>query len=409
MRILCALLLAAGSVSATTLPELERIALQRHPAIAQATAHVRAARGDHRQAGHYPNPSVGITADEVAPGPVIRGGEWGGFLEQRIVTAGKLGNARAIEEQSIAMAEANASEAKLAVLTSIRALFYQALAEQRLVAIRTDLARLTSEAVAITEELENIGQANATDLLAIQIEAERAAVSQVQAELSLAQTRRQLAAACALDLLPHGPLEGDFDGLPDLESADELERVLAGSPEFAHRQSAVEQAGLLIRQAKKQRMPDILAHGGLRYNRELFDVGNQPVGLEGFFDVGVELPLFNRRQGALEAATARLDAAELDQQVLRLDLRQRLAIAWREFVVARAAADANRARMLPKAQSAYELQRRNFDQMAAAYPQVLIARRTLFELREQYTEDTLRAWRAAQNIRGLLVRASIAD
>lgn len=407
MRWLIALLGAGLPCFAATLPELEQIALVRHPAMAQASARVRMAEGERQQVGHYPNPSAGLTADEVAPGPVIRGGEWGGFVEQRIVTAGKLSIARAVEDQTVVMAEATADETRLAVLTAVRALFYRALAEQRLVAIRTDLAQLTAEAVGITRELENIGQANATDVFAIEIEAEQAAVHQRQTELSLEQTRRQLALACGLDALPVGGLEGTFDALPEIEGGAEEQRVLAESPEAAGRRSAVEQAGLTIRQAKKARVPDILAHGGLRYNRELFDVDNQPVGLEGFLDVGVELPLFNRRKGAIAAATARREAAELEQDRLALELRHRLAGALRDFGVARASADGLRGRMIPKAERAYELQRSNFAQMASAYPQVLIARRTLFELRERYTEDTLRAWLAAQRIRGLLVE--IAD
>src|SRR5215831_14956228 len=68
----------------------EQLALQNNPTLAQATAAVRAASGKTLQAGLYPNPIIGVTGDENTPGPVIRGGEFGGFVEQRIVTAGKL-------------------------------------------------------------------------------------------------------------------------------------------------------------------------------------------------------------------------------------------------------------------------------------------------------------------------------
>ena len=62
------------------------MALANHPALAEASAHVRAAEGRHLQAGLYPNPVVGATGDENSPGEVIRGGEFGGFVEQRLVT-----------------------------------------------------------------------------------------------------------------------------------------------------------------------------------------------------------------------------------------------------------------------------------------------------------------------------------
>jgi len=40
--------------------------------------------------------------------------------------------------------------------------------------------------------------------------------------------------------------------------------------------------------------------------------------------------------------------------------------------------------------------------MAAAYPQVLIAQRTLFQLNARYLSSLERAWRAAFRIEGLL-------
>ncbi len=40
--------------------------------------------------------------------------------------------------------------------------------------------------------------------------------------------------------------------------------------------------------------------------------------------------------------------------------------------------------MIPRAQQAYDLYLNNFRQMAAAYPQVLIAQRNLFQLQQDY-------------------------
>ena len=40
--------------------------------------------------------------------------------------------------------------------------------------------------------------------------------------------------------------------------------------------------------------------------------------------------------------------------------------------------------ILPKAQKAYDLYRKKYQQMQAAYPQVLIAQRTLFHLQIAY-------------------------
>src|SRR5277367_1898260 len=80
--------------STLRLEDLERMALAASPAIAQSAAETHAAAGLARQAGAYPNPVIGASGDHVAGGPVLRGGELGGFVEQRIVTGGKLGLSR---------------------------------------------------------------------------------------------------------------------------------------------------------------------------------------------------------------------------------------------------------------------------------------------------------------------------
>src|SRR5262245_37190924 len=67
-----------------TLEELEQMALQYNPTLGQAARQVEAAQGRAQQAGLWPNPTIGYTGDEISRGPVIRGGEHGFFVEQRI-------------------------------------------------------------------------------------------------------------------------------------------------------------------------------------------------------------------------------------------------------------------------------------------------------------------------------------
>jgi len=56
--------------------------------------------------------------------------------------------------------------------------------------------------------------------------------------------------------------------------------------------------------------------------------------------------------------------------------------------------------MLPRAQKAYELYQDNYRNMAAAYPQVLIAQRTLFQLQVDYIHALEAAWLDALQIQG---------
>ena len=59
-----------------TLEELEQMAQQNNPTLAQAAAEVRAAEGRKKQSGLYPNPTVGYIGEEVRGGS-FRGGSCG--------------------------------------------------------------------------------------------------------------------------------------------------------------------------------------------------------------------------------------------------------------------------------------------------------------------------------------------
>ena len=154
-----------------TLAELERIALENNPTLAQASAEIDAAKGRAKQAGLLPNPTVGYSGDEVSRGPVIRGGEHGIFAEQTIPLGGKLGLSRRVFEREATQAEALRDVQRQRILNDVRSLYYSALAAERRVEVRQSLVNLSAEAVGVSRQLYNTGAADQTDVLASEIEA----------------------------------------------------------------------------------------------------------------------------------------------------------------------------------------------------------------------------------------------
>jgi len=202
-----------------TLADLERMALAASPSLQQSGADVRAAAGRAKQAGLYPNPVIGASGDQIGGGPIVRGGEIGGFVEQRVVTAGKLGLARKAGEQTRLAAEHTQETERLRVLTAIRNLYYQALGEQRLMAVRRDMAELAARTVKTWRERANLGQADQPDVLAADVEAQRAQLAVTMARNALDRTWREIAAMVDRQGLRPSALEGDFDALPQLDAA----------------------------------------------------------------------------------------------------------------------------------------------------------------------------------------------
>jgi cobalt-zinc-cadmium efflux system outer membrane protein len=410
MLFLATLLIAGGLLrgqqTRLTLADLERMALAASPSLQQSAADVRAAAGRARQAGLYPNPVMGMSGDHVAGGAVLRGGDLGGFVEQRVVTGGKLGLARKEAEQTRLGAEQMQEAERLRVLAEIRTLYYRALGEQRLLQVRDQISELAARTEKTWRELANLGQSDRPDVLAAGVEAQRASLGLVMARNAADRTWREIAALTGRPDLRPTPLEGDLEAIPKLDPNAALQRIYAESPELRAAEANFKRAQLLVDRERSARIPDLQLRGGVRYNKGVSGVGpdpEAPIGIEGFFDVGMEIPLFNRNQGAIEAARAEAERARLDASRLKLSLARRFAAVYREYQDSVEAAARYRESMIPAARQAYELYSANFAQMAAPYTQVLLTQRNLFQLEQEYVDVLVNAWRAAVEIDSLLV------
>jgi outer membrane protein, heavy metal efflux system len=87
---------------------------------------------------------------------------------------------------------------------------------------------------------------------------------------------------------------------------------------------------------------------------------------------------------------------------LELVLQSRAASQFANYLTTLRASEAYRAEILPRAEEAYRLYLSRYREMAAAYPQVLVAQRTLFEMSNEYLENLNQAWHAALQLQGLL-------
>jgi cobalt-zinc-cadmium efflux system outer membrane protein len=396
---------SAFAQSSLTLAELEKMALANHPAIAQAQASIDAARGRRRQAGLWPNPTVGYIGDEIARTPVFNNGEHGAFIEQRIVLGGKLRAASQVAAQEVAISEAAAGAERLRVLNTVRSLYYQALGEQKLVDVRRELAALARRAVATTSELANVGQADRPDQLAVEVEASRLELGLTTAQNALLRTFRQLAAATGNPRLEPARLDGNIEDMPRLEFEQSLARITGESPELVAAQAGVARGESAIREARAGAIPDITTRAGAHYNRERLEANQQPVGWQSSFEVGINLPLFNRNQGSITAARADADRSRRELERTRLTIRSRLAATFLDYQNALATAERFQKDILPKAQRAYELYLGGFRRMAAAYPQVIISQRNLYQLQEDYVTSLITVWQKAVSIEGMLLRS----
>ena len=388
-----------------TLSELEQMALSSHPALAQAAAEIRAAEGRKRQAGLYPNPTVGYQGEQIRGG-VQGGGEQGFFVAQDIVLGGKLGLNRQVAEQDRRLAELDAERQKQVVLNQVRDFYYRALASQEMVELRRKLSVIATDAVTTTQQLANVGQADQPDLLQAEVESDEAELAVVEAEQNQRRAWSELAAAVGRPAMPMEHLAGDLTKLPQGTSDQWLQTIMDQSPDLQMARIGQAKAESELARSKKEAIPDLQLRGGLQQNLETNETTGQPLGLQGFAEAGVKIPIFDRNQGNVSAARAELERSRLEVERVQLSLRQRAAAPIENYETSMAAVARYRDRMIPHAQQAYDLYRTRYHQMAAAYPQVLIAQRTLFQLQANYIMALETLWRNAVVLQGFLLTDS---
>ena len=367
-----------------TLEELQQMALQNNPTFAQSAANIQAAEGRKKQSGLYPNPTVGYQGEQIRGGS-FHGGEQGFFVQQEIVLGGKLGLNRKIFDQELNQAEREAEEQKVRVVTNVRMSYLQALAAQETLELRQNLSKLAAEAVETSHQLANVGQADAPDVLESEVEAQQAELAVTMAEQNQQRVWKALSAVVGNPRLPLMRLEGKLeDTLP--VNADELvEKIVNESPAVRIAELGVKRAEATLARAKREPIPDLQIRGGIQQNGELLsDSNGRSVGLQGFADVGVKIPIFNRNQGNIATAKADAERAKREVERVKLVMRERAATVVQNYTFSQSAVDRYKNQMIPRAQKAYEMYTKKYQDMATAYPQVLIAQRTLMHLEVSY-------------------------
>jgi outer membrane protein, heavy metal efflux system len=366
-----------------------------NPTLQQAAAMVRRSEAEAKQAALYPNPTVGYEGEQIRGGS-YGGGEQGGFVAQTIVLGGKLGLRRDIYQQQ-KQSDQIAAEAQLArVHNDVAQMFYDALSAQRLMQVRSRLVGVAKDAVETAHQLANVGQADSPDVLQAEVEAEQAGIDYTAAQRLFIEKFKSLAALAGTPSIETAPLDGVLDAPPQIDADRIVDTIAQQSPTVKQAQQQVAIAQARLKDARREMVPDLQLKAGEQANLEQLagDPGRK-TGAQSFASVGIELPLWNRNQGNVQAAQAELDQARQEITRTQLSLRQQAEVLAQNYLSAKSEAERYRTALLPRARRAYELYLDKYRSMAQAYPQVIVSQRTLFELEVRYIDSLDRIWQNA--------------
>jgi cobalt-zinc-cadmium efflux system outer membrane protein len=387
------------SPASLTLDDLEQIALQCNPTLAQAEMAVQAAEGRFVQAGLHPNPVIGYRAEDM--GADGKFGQHGAWVIQEIVTKGKLGLGQAVAGHEIEQARFGWEAQRRRVLNDVRAGYYKVLLAQKTVEVNQRLVKIGAEGVEMSEKLRQALEVGRAEVLQAKIEADRARLRLNESQNGHRAAWRRLVDVVGQPAMVPQTLAGKVDeDLPEFTWEDTLEQLLTHSPELARAHVGVQRARCELARQCAERVPNFEVGVGVKYD----DIARATVA---DVEVGIPLPLFNKNQGGIMQAEAGLVAAEREVHRVELNLRRRLAGAFEQYANARRDVLTYTENIIPNAKASLELVTEGFRLGEYDYLQLLTAQRTFFDVSLKSLQNLRELWVQSVEIEGLLLTGGL--
>lgn len=314
--------------------------------------------------------------------------EWG--IEQPLPIFGQVGMRTEAARLAAATEQASMRVEAQEVLTQAATRFAELLvAQDKLAAKQQAMAHLEQAAKIVLGQME-LGARSQYD--GARVELQRA---QVEAQLEQQEAQTQAARAALADLLARPGWTpravGSVKPVNTRQPEPTLEAMWQQSeptlPQLQAAHAKVVQSEQLIRQQAREALPTPTLGVARIRNRPDHDAYNM-VG------VSIELPLFDRKQGAIERAKLEHEQSLLEEDTAQQQARQRLQQAWTQRNLLRKTLQSFETRGLSKidplrqmAQDAYKLGK-------SSILEWLDAMESVSEHQQEYLDLTLRVWQA---------------
>lgn len=330
-RLTGAILLAALSLfgqQPLTVAEAVQSAVGSHPLLAAARSRIEVARGNLRQSGLRPNPTLILQSENIRTGstssPFVfpRDTDDFAYVQQRIETGGK--RARRMDAASLELRrmEAEAEVVRRQVAARVKAAYWAAAGAERVHLLLHETQLTFKQVVDYHEIRVKEGAMAEADLLRVRFEADRIALSATQAGLDAARARIALLR------------EMGRTAFPDIQFSDAIELkedrlILADADRAVDQRPEVSSARVHLDEARAGLN---LQHAQGKTNYELFGGYKRATGYNTLIaGLQWELPLWNRNQGNIESAASRIKEAEANLAATEAVVRAEVTAAQAEY------------------------------------------------------------------------------
>ena len=392
------LLATAQGVGAQTLTldSALQTAFANNPDLAAAQWEIDIAGGGRQQAGLIPNPVASWDAEDTRRDTrttTIK-------LSQTLELGGKRGARIDLATRAQDAAALTLEQRRNTLRVEVIDNYYGALrAQERLDLAQRSLA-LAERGLVVANGRVTAGKSSPVEATRAQVQLSEIRLELNRAQMGLTDAYRRLAAST-------GNAAADFESAatpsratPALPAAAQLLARVEQTTELRLAELQILQSEASIGVEKAQRIPDLDVSIGSQYDAGV----RERVNVVG---VSMPIPLFNRNQGNVLAASRRADQARDLRNAIELRLRTETRQALDLWQTANTEVRTFNQQILPAAQSAVDAATRGFEMGKFNFLDVLDAQRTLIAARTQYLAATAQAtdaWVRIERIYGDLAR-----
>ncbi|MDA3962544.1 MAG: TolC family protein [Planctomycetota bacterium] len=371
-----------------------------HPALASIAYAQRATEAEVFQAGRLRNPEIEFEVEEFGGS-----GENSGFdaavytlrLGQVLELGGDRGARRDRAVSAARLAARDTEATKVAIYTQCTLVFIDLLEAQKEAVIAREAKRITQDLVEAARVRVANGAATELELLRAQAHLAQATVEARSAERQVSSRRSDLAGMWGAQGAAFSEAIGPFD---DIAGAVPLDAVLAavdGTPAVARWADEMTERLAAIQMERAARVPDLAVMAGVEHA----SADDETTFLMG---LGIELPVFDRNSGAIQAASYRAMQAERDRDTARLETRSAVVGLWHAWMAARERAMSLAEQVLPSLEAAKAAADTAFRSGKIDYLDVLSIQEDYLAGRIAITTARAEAHRAQAALEGLLAR-----
>jgi len=317
-----ALTVSGGAQTQLTLDEAVRTALERRPELKAAEARTSAAQGLKNQAGLLPNPRLIFQAENLRASNFDYGNDADSFayFSQVIETSGRRGNRIAVGEANLGRSRLEQEQLRRDIGFRVREAYWLALGVQFARDLYEENDRYFKQVVEYHEARLKEGKIAEVDVLRVRLQAEQIHAALENARLDV--DKAQLMLAREMGTVNAGPwqLTEHFDQIEEPRTAKGPMPSTLVESRLAVQDLAAARANLGLERATGR--PDLDAIFGYKRTAGL---NTAVAGLQ------LNLPIFNRNQGASAAAQAETLAAQRTLEATNARLESEATLARKEY------------------------------------------------------------------------------